>query len=137
MSLESILFKSWDPLGSVRGKIEDWSSSSIFDKESEVEQEVTAFLKEKFPRLVVRNQFRHDRVIADILVEEKVAIEIKLNLKSTNELNRLLGQIDHYYEWGVYLIVLLVGDCPDDFKSKIQKKLARLWEDDQVCMVLK
>lgn len=119
---------NWDPVGVIKKSINQWTFDQV-ESEADAEHQLTAHLKQHHPSLEIRNQFPHDRLIADILIEKKVAVELKFNLKSTNEFNRLLGQIDHYYDWGVYLIVVIIGECHEDFVSRIERKLGKLWED--------
>jgi hypothetical protein len=69
------------------------------------------------------------RGLCDIAVgNRKVGIELKKDLKSKSQINRLQGQIDDYeddYEEGV--IVVLVGNVnkyvEDELRHKFQKKL--------------
>ncbi|MFQ6020514.1 MAG: hypothetical protein ACE5J4_00635 [Candidatus Aenigmatarchaeota archaeon] len=69
------------------------------------------------------------RGLCDIAVgNRKVGIELKKDLKSKSQINRLQGQIDDYeddYEEGV--IVVLVGNVnkyvENELKHKLQKKL--------------
>jgi hypothetical protein len=119
---------SFDAVGTMKNSINEWEPLG-FTKESEAEIQLTAHLKSLHPNLEIRNQFPHDRVIADIVVEKRLAIELKLNLTDNNEFNRLLGQIDHYYQWGVNLIIVVVGDCREDYLLMINRKLSKLWDE--------
>ena len=128
--ISGFLFRMWDPINSVTEKIQEWSPRQQYSSEAECEKALTEYLIKCFPGLSIRNQFPYDRVKADIVIEKTVAIEIKFSLKSGNEFNRLLGQIDHYGDWGIGLIVVVFGNIPKDYTHRIQKKLDQLWGED-------
>lgn len=127
--LRGILFKYWDPLGTVTDAIRQCKLYDL-SSEAEVEESLFQHLNRKLKGIDVRRQYPHDRVKADILIEEYVAIEIKLNLITTAEFQRLIGQLETYARWGVLMIVLIVGEADDDLKRRIEERLIKDWGDE-------
>ena len=135
--IDSFFFKMWDPVNSVKKNIEKWTPDEKLSSEAECEKILTSHLVECYPNLLIRNQFPYDRVKADIVIEKTVAIELKYKLEDGNEFNRLLGQIDHYQDWGINLIVVIIGDILSDYAHRIKKKLSQLWEEGEFAYVNK
>ena len=127
--LDGLIFKLWDPLNSVSKKIEQWTPP-IVNSEKEIEESLFNYLSTKFPNLSIRKQFSYDRIRADLLIENTVAVEIKLNLISTVEFQRLIGQLEGYARWGKNMIVLIVGKIEPDLKYRVQERLDKDWDFD-------
>ena len=133
--LKRFFFRTWSPLESVRDAIADWPLPDA-NNEAEFEESLASFLSARFDYLEIRRQFPFGRIRADIVVEQTVAIELKFHLNLTTEFQRLIGQLDTYSEWGLRLIVLVVGDIQDDFKRRIEMRLKKDWDDgDSACFI--
>jgi hypothetical protein len=109
--------------------INKWSPEDI-SSEAAIEESLYVYLSNQMKGHDIRRQFPHDRVRADILINEMVAIEIKLNLISTTEFQRLIGQLETYARWGVRTIVLVVGQIDANLKSRIEERLLSDWGDE-------
>ena len=127
--LDGLIFKWWDPLNSVSKKINQWTPHRV-NSETEIEEDLYNYLSTIFPGLIIRRQFNYDRIRADLLIEDTVAIEIKMNLTSTSEFQRLIGQLESYARWGKRMIVLIVGDVDPDLKHRVQERINKDWDDD-------
>lgn len=125
--LKGFLFKHWDSVGWVRRAINDWTPSEA-TSEAVVQDELNAHLQERLSGLIIRTQFPHDRIKADFLIEDSLAIEVKLNLTHTREFQRLIGQLETYARWGKDLVVLIVGDADPDMKERILDRLRSDWD---------
>ena len=112
------------PLATVADLISEWKPT-LARLESEYERSLHQFLKTKLTFVKVTRQYSSARVKCDIAVGTDVMIEMKAGFKSTQKLQRLLGQIDLFHrEWqGKPLIVLLLGESEDDLLHDLNRSL--------------
>ncbi len=122
--LTTLKFRVWDPLSTVAALVGEWDPGEA-DSEKGAERSLCDFLRARLPGLRITPQYGHDRFAADIFVADKVAIELKRNLNSTAEYQRLVGQIENYAEWRVRLVVVLVGTTDPDLADRIEDHLNR------------
>jgi len=134
--IKGFLFKIWDPIGTIKDHINSWNPIDI-NSESDAENSLCLYLREHLDNILVRKQFPYDRIKADILVEDCVAIEIKFNLTTTTEFQRLIGQLETYARWRKDIIVLVVGDLDSDLKFRIEKRLEKDWDNNDYCFINK
>ena len=123
-------FQLWDPVDTVCNHIDKWSPEDI-SSEAAIEESLYIYLSSHMKGHDIRRQFPYDRVRADILINEMVAVEIKLNLISTTEFQRLIGQLETYARWGKRMIVLVVGQIDMNLKSRIEERLLSDWGDEE------
>lgn len=124
------------PVETVCESIAKWEPDDI-SNETAIETSLYNHLGEDLKGLDIRRQYPHDRIKADILVKEEVAIEIKLNLTTTAEFHRLIGQLEGYARWGVRMIVLLVGQVDSDLKKRVEERLRKDWDDEDEARVVR
>jgi hypothetical protein len=75
----------------------------------------------------VISQYASGRVKGDIAVDAEVLIEIKDSIKSTAQLQRLLGQLEIYNsQWKGKVVVLICGDSQRDLVNTLRKKIEDL-----------
>lgn len=122
-------------MGAVCRAIEGWIPEDL-SSESVVESSLALHLSQRINGAEIRRQFAYDRIRADLLIEETVAIEIKLNLRSTNEFQRLIGQLETYARWGKRTIVLLVGETDENLQRRIKERLLSDWGDEDCARVV-
>jgi hypothetical protein len=82
-----------NPARTVRELIEEWTPTPA-RLESEYEQSLHKFLKSKLSFVKVTRQYGTARVKCDIATGNHVMIEMKAGFKSTQKLQRLIGQVD-------------------------------------------
>jgi hypothetical protein len=117
-----------NPWKNVVGLIREWKPEG-FRLEVEYEKSLHNYLKERLPFVKVTRQYGSARVKWDIGVGKDVMIEIKVGLKSTQKLQRLIGQIELFQrELEKPLIVLLLGDTQEDLLRELHHT-ARQYED--------
>lgn len=133
--VHNLWFRLIGPVDVVCDRILEWAPDDATN-EARIEESLHAHLVRRLKWLDVRRQFPHDRVRADILVNEEVAIEIKRNLVTTAELHRLIGQLDTYARWGVRMVVVLVGEVDPDLKARVEARLLRDWDDEDEARVI-
>ncbi len=120
------------------GLIDRWKPKQKYPKELKYRNDLMDFLQEKLNnsndilfgnRRNVLVKKEDGRGLCDIAVgNRRVGIELKKDLKTKSQINRLQGQIDDYeedYQEGV--IVVLVGNTDqyieNDLRNKLQKKI--------------
>lgn len=81
------------PSGVVLNLIREWNPPS-YRLEIEHEKSLHSFLKERLPFVKVTRQYGSARVKWDIAVGKDVMVELKVGFKTTQKLQRLIGQID-------------------------------------------
>jgi len=133
--LRNLWFDFMDPVETVCKLIYEWQPTDT-SSEIKIEESLHEYLAKQLKWYDVRRQFRHDRIIADILINEKLAIEIKLNLIRIDDFRRLIGQLDCYANWGVRMIVLLVGKVDNDLMRRVEERLQKDWEDEDEARVV-
>src|SRR5262249_24886157 len=95
--------------------------------EKDLERSLQKHLEKNLPKSDVISQYAAGRVKGDIAVDGEVLIEIKDSLKSTAQLQRLLGQLEIYNsQWKGKVIVLICGDSQRDHVSTLKKKVEDL-----------
>ncbi len=109
--------------------IDSWRPRSC-KTEKDLERSLHKHLQKNLESLDVIMQYAAGRVKADIVVDDKILIEIKDSLKSTGQLQRLLGQLDIYAaQWKGKVIVVICGDSQRDLVKVLEKKVEALKPD--------
>lgn len=105
---------AWNPFGTVVRIVEHWQPGPL-KLESQYEKSLYDFLRGKLPGIKIVRQYGAGRIKCDIATSGDVIIELKVNLKSTQKLQRLIGQIELFRrEWGKPIVVVLIGETHDD-----------------------
>jgi len=95
--------------------------------EKEFEISLHRHLEKNFPDDDVQKQYASGRVKGDICVGHKVLIELKYGLKSTAQVQRLLGQLDLYKEqWKKEVVVIVCGNSDRDLIRQVVAKVDAL-----------
>jgi len=75
-------------------------------------------------------QYASGRVKGDIGIDGQILVEIKDDLKSTGQLQRLMGQLDLYNGlWKGKVIVVICGDSQRDLVNALTKKVESFKSD--------
>lgn len=112
-----------NPGKTVRELIEEWKPSPA-RLESEYEQSLHKFLKSQLPFVKVTRQYGTARVKCDIATGNHVIIEMKAGFKSTQKLQRLIGQVDLFNsEWHKPIIIVLLGETEEDLLHDLNRSL--------------
>lgn len=118
------------------GLVRKWQPSQKYSNESKYRDDLMDFLHERlnksdtllFVNRDVRIKKEDGRGLCDIGIgNSQVGIELKKDLKSKSQINRLQGQIEDYEEYyGEGVIVVLVGNVDkyveNDLRHKLKKK---------------
>ena len=107
--IDKLKFRYWDDVGAIVDVIKKWRPRGC-KKEKDYENSLSSKLRENFPGLQITKQYAKGRIRADLLIDEKVIVEIKHNLYSTTEYLRLIGQLIVYnHDWSGRVLLLLTG----------------------------
>lgn len=108
--------------------VEKWSPQN-FKVEHELEKSLHNYLKKELPWVKVTRQYGSGRVKCDIAVGNDVMIELKSGFKSTQKLQRLIGQLELYKkEWEKPIIVVLAGETEEDLLHDLNSHARQLDE---------
>jgi hypothetical protein len=95
--------------------------------EKDLERSLHKHLEKSLPDVDVQKQYASGRVKGDICVDHKVLIELKDGMKSTGQLQRLIGQLDLYAsQWKKEVIVVICGDSQRDLVKSVTTKVKSL-----------
>ena len=109
--------------------IDDWHPRSC-KTEKDLERSLHKHLEKNLPDSEIIMQYASGRIKGDIGVDGHVLIEIKDSLKSTGQLQRLMGQLDLYHGlWKGKVIVVICGDSQRDLVNALTKKVESLKQD--------
>ena len=97
--------------------------------EKDYEKSLVTHLRTELPGISVTPQYARGRIKADLLVGEKVIVEIKKDMKSTGNCQRLVGQLSEYAGWEGRVVILLVGETDPDLKMSVDKAICKLNND--------
>jgi hypothetical protein len=120
--LDNIRFNYVDSLGIVASKIEKWRPRRC-KTEKDYEKSLYMHLHKELPGIQVTKQFARGRVRADLMIGDKVLVEIKRNLNTTAKYQRLIGQIADHKEWAGSGIILLIGETEPNLRKQLDKYL--------------
>jgi hypothetical protein len=114
-----------DPGKTVASLIGEWTPEPA-QLEAEFERSLHDYLRSRLPFLKITRQYGSARVKCDIAVGAEVIIELKVGFRSTQKLQRLIGQVDLFRsEWGKPIIVVLLGETQDDLLHDLYRSLER------------
>jgi len=122
--------------------IDDWRPRKC-ETEKDYERSLHKHLEKNLEKSDVIMQYAAGRVKGDIVVDGKILIEIKDSLKSTGQLQRLLGQLEIYAtQWKGTVIVVICGDSQRDLVKVVNQKVEALkpegfFEDQKIFLVVR
>lgn len=133
---EHARFHLWDSGGFVESLIDQWQPKQ-FRTEQQYEKSLYEFLHSKLEEIQVTRQYARGRVRADIVVGDKVIIELKNNLDNTSKYHRLVGQLNEYKGWNGPIFVLLCGKTDTNISKDLQKLVSeyndnQAWFEEQI-----
>ncbi len=139
-TFDKLKFRLWDSLDTIEGLVRRWEPGVLPD-ESSYELSLYDFLHNELPGFQITRQYGRDRFKVDIAIEEAVAIEIKHNLTSIADYQRLVGQLVEYGRWRMAFVLVLTGQLDQDIVQRVRRELKqhfRSWgTDDSARLALK
>ena len=117
---DELKFKLWDAVDSVKDLIKRWNPKNC-KSEKDYEKSLLEFFRTELPNVKITPQYAVDRTKADMLIGEKIILEMKKNLNATSAYQRLSGQVKEYMTWDKHIVLLLIGKTDPDFKQRLEK----------------
>ena len=115
-----------NPKKVVSQMIHQWLPENYLS-EYDFEKSLHNFLKKELPWVKITRQYSSGRVKCDLAVGKDVMIELKVDFKSTQKLQRLIGQLEIYRkEWDKPIIVVLIGETAEDLLHDLNKHTQQL-----------
>lgn len=112
------------------GQIQKWQPEP-YPRELGYRDALKAYLKAKLPKAHIESEYRDHGTTADLLVrwqgalaQSDVYIELKRNLKSKSEHDRLVGQIEALKPKKNRIIVVLCGESSVRFVENLREHYA-------------
>lgn len=109
-----------DPYGTVKKHIENWKPRNC-RTEKEFEKSLARKLDKELKNQKIETEYGYGKQRIDIVVDGKVPIEIKYNLKITSAFQKLIGQLELYLEIWDIIIVVLCGEIKSVYLNDIRK----------------
>ena len=119
-TIDKLKLKFWDSVGATADLIKKWKPRKC-KTEKDFEKSLYNFLHDQLDSIQITKQYAKGRIRADLVIEDKVIIELKNNLDSTAKYKRLIGQLTEYEEWEGQIIVLLTGKTDPNLKKQLDK----------------
>jgi len=116
---DKIRFKFWDPAGMVSSLVKEWHPVRC-KTEKGYEKSLYSFLHKRLEDIQITKQYARGRIRADLLVGDKVIVEIKNNFNTTTKYQRLIGQITEYKEWEGEIIIVLMGKTDPNLRKGLE-----------------
>lgn len=121
------LFENISLFENTKKLIDSWKPKKQNQKELEYSDDCYHLLKEKLPKSQVTRDDKNNKKGLDIGLREEtmygvesVGIEFKLNLKSTSECTRLIGQIETKGKQYKDIIIVLVGESNNNMVVELE-----------------
>jgi DNA polymerase/3'-5' exonuclease PolX len=110
--------------------VESWEPKEKYPNEDKYRNDLMAFLREELnkPSLLSAPQAlkirkESGRALADIAINEKIGIELKKDLKTQSQVDRLVGQIRRYKKGYEDVIIVLVGKTSDEALDELKEAI--------------
>lgn len=116
--LDKVKFYLWDSVGFVTKKIESWEPKKC-KTEKDYEKSLYQYLHDELGDLQITKQYAKGRIRADLMIGDRVIVELKHNLDTTAKYQRLIGQISEYKEWDGRVIILLTGETDVNLRKQL------------------
>jgi hypothetical protein len=124
--LDVLKFRVATNAGAVTDLIKKWKPENC-KSEKDFEKSLYEFLHvELGDGIQITKQFARGRMKADIVVDDKVIIELKFKLDTTAKYQRLIGQLETYRGWEGSIIVLLTEKTEPNLRKELIKKIDEL-----------
>ena len=122
--LQKIRFNFFDAGGMIRSLIEEWRPRKC-KAEREYEKSLYMFLHKRLEDIQITKQYARGRIRADLVVGDKVIVELKNNLNTTAKYQKLIGQITEYKKWDGQIIIVLTGDTDLNLHKELTKYIEK------------
>ncbi len=115
---DKVKFHVGDSVKFVISKIENWKPRNC-KTEKDYENSLYKFLHEELDDFQITKQYAKGRIRADLVIGDRVIVELKYNLNTTGKYQRLIGQLAEYKDWDGRTILLLTGETDINLRKQI------------------
>jgi hypothetical protein len=122
--LDKLKFQVWDKTGAIVTLLEAWKPKGC-STEGDFEKSLYVFLHSELGDIQVSKQYARGRIRADLMIGDRVILELKHNLDSTAKYHRLVGQLADYKEWKGQIVVLLTGKTDPNLRKQLDSYLKK------------
>jgi hypothetical protein len=105
-----------DKVGMVSGLLQKWTPRRC-KTEKDYENSLYDFLHRELEGIQVTKQFAKGRIRADLVIGERVIVELKDNLDTTAKYQRLIGQLEEYQNWDGPVVIVLTGTTDPNLRK--------------------
>ena len=113
------IIKKWNPKEAYKGELKYRDDLLDFIRK-ELNRPKGMFNPYPQEQIVIKKE--DGRGLADIAINRRIGIELKLNLKGKSQRNRLVGQIDDFLRDYKKLIVVLCGNTNTEELEELKRK---------------
>lgn len=125
MGLLSTIKFRFDRVGTLKALLDKWRPRNC-TTEKAYENSLTTFLRRELPEdTKITPQYAQGRFHADLVIDDRLVVEIKYNLDTTAKYQRLVGQIATYKDRKGQVILLLTGKTDLDLKKELTSYLKK------------
>ena len=117
---DKVKFHAWDSVALVAEKLKDWKPKKC-STEKDYENSLYKYLHDELGDIQVTKQYAQGRIRADLMIGDKVIVELKHNLDTTAKYQRLIGQLSEYKEWKGRIIILLTGETDKNIRKQLDE----------------
>lgn len=121
---DKLRFHVWDSIKVVTDLINEWQPQNC-KIEKDYEKSLYNFLHNKLEDIQITKQYAKSRIRADLMIGDKVIVELKYNLDTTAKYQRLIGQLSEYKEWDGRVIILLTGETDRNLRKQLDEYLKK------------
>jgi hypothetical protein len=114
----------WDKIGVMTSLLEKWRPRNC-ETEKDYENSLYLFLHRELEDHQITKQPAQGRFHADLVIDDKLIIELKHNLNTTAKYQRLIGQVEEYKNWDGQVILLLIGETDPNLKKQLTSYLKK------------
>lgn len=123
-------------VGQVEDLIKKWKPRS-YETEKGYEESLKNYLEKKLEGIEIIKQYGKGRARVDLAAGNKIFIELKKDLKTTGQLQRLIGQLEIYAKNLDNIIIVICGEVDKSlFKQLMDKKGGYDWNIGFDCKIV-
>jgi len=122
--LDKLKFHAWDSVVAVVDLLGKWRPRKC-TSEKDFEKSLYSFLHDELGGLQITKQYAKGRIRADLMIGDKVIVELKHNLNTTAKYQRLVGQLMEYRDWDGRIVILLTGETDKNLRKHLDEHLRK------------
>lgn len=110
---------NYDKIGYIINLITKWQPTGC-KTEKDYESSLYEYFHSQLSQIQITKQYAIGRVKADLFIDNEIILELKNNLSSRGNYQRLIGQLTEYKSWHGRIIILLIGITDQNFIKELK-----------------